>query len=337
MSGQTETPGVTILYEDNHVICAVKPRGLLSQADETGAPDMLTVLKRYIKEKYGKPGEAYLGLVHRLDRPAGGVMVFARTSKAAGRLSAQMRGRDVQKTYFAVVRGEPPDATGRLEHTITKDRLTNTVRVSSVTQHNAAAGGGMNAVLEYITLEAVTVDHTGARRSGGGAGDIMMSLVRVNLLTGRPHQIRAQFAHIGNPIVGDRKYGTGYAPAGRATAEAQWPASRATGAEAKWLVNRAADTEAERPASRVTGAEAKWLVNRAVVAEAQWRASRVAGADAQWPASRAVIAEAEWPALWAASIEFEHPVTHRRIAVSAPPPGDYPWSAFGAELMQLQN
>ena len=198
---------VTILYEDNHIICAVKPRGILSQADDTGAPDMLTILKRYVKMKYRKKGAVYLGLVHRLDRPVGGVMLFARTSKAAGRLSAQLRERIVKKIYFTVLEGMPDQSSGRLEHCIGKERHTNIVHISE------ARGADVNdkgyAVLDYQTLEK--------------SRDGKMALVRVEPLTGKPHQIRAQFSHIGHPIVGDRKYGGGfYADTG---SPALWAAS----------------------------------------------------------------------------------------------------------------
>ena len=182
---------VTILYEDNHLLCAVKPRGILSQADGTGAPDMLTILKRYIKIKYDKKGAVYLGLTHRLDRPVGGVMVFARTSKAAGRISAQFRGRTVKKTYFAVLDGAPDSVEGRLEHRVGKESQNNIVRVSEA--GDADIGGKEYAVLDYRLLD----------KSRDGA----LALVRVEPLTGRPHQIRAQFAYIGHPVAGDRKYG----------------------------------------------------------------------------------------------------------------------------------
>ena len=205
--------GVKILYEDNHVICAVKPCGTLSQADGSAAADMLTILKAYIKEKYGKQGEAYLGLVHRLDRPVGGVMVFARTSKAAGRLSAQIRGRTVKKVYFAVLGGSPGGASGRLEHIIKKDRMVNLVRVTEAESTDAVSKD--YAALDYVTLAAQTpcdsMDGSGGGGRGGvaasGARNSPLTLVRVNLITGKPHQIRAQFAHIGCPVIGDRKYG----------------------------------------------------------------------------------------------------------------------------------
>ena len=195
---------VRILYEDNHVICAVKPRGVLSQADGTGAPNMLAILKRYIKDKYKKRGDAYLGLVHRLDRPVGGVMAFARTSKAAGRLSEQIRERGVKKIYYAVLRGAPADSSGRLEHMIYKDRSANLVRVADITRPET--GGDKSAPdSAYAALDYQTLANVDGKADGSGE----MALVRVGLITGRPHQIRAQFAYIGHPVIGDRKYGAG--------------------------------------------------------------------------------------------------------------------------------
>ena len=179
------TGGVKILYEDNHLIVAVKPAGILSQSDGSDAPDMLTILKAYIKEKYNKPGEVYLGLVHRLDRPVSGVMVFARTSKAASRLSEQIRTRKVDKIYRAVVQGKM-DASGSIENYILKDSSTNTVSV-----HDREVPGSKYAALDYKTVKTLED----------------RSLVEIKLGTGRAHQIRAQFANSGHPLLGDRRYG----------------------------------------------------------------------------------------------------------------------------------
>ena len=177
--------GVKVLYEDNHIIVAIKPSGVLSQSDGTNSPDMLTILKAYIKEKYEKPGEVYLGLVHRLDRPVSGVMVFARTSKAASRLSEQIRNRKVEKIYRCIVTGELK-GEGRLENFISKDESNNTVTVS-----DSEKPGYKASYLDYRAL-----DH----KDG-------MTLAEVKLGTGRSHQIRAQMAHAGYPLVGDQKYG----------------------------------------------------------------------------------------------------------------------------------
>ena len=177
--------GVKVLYEDNHLIVAIKPAGVLSQSDGSNAPDMLTILKAYIKDKYQKPGEVYLGLVHRLDRPVSGVMVFARTSKAASRLSEQIRTRRVEKIYRCVVNGVL-EGEGRLDNFISKDEASNTVTVSDVEKPGFKA-----SYLDYRAL---------ASKDG-------MTLAEVKLGTGRSHQIRAQMAHAGHPLLGDQKYG----------------------------------------------------------------------------------------------------------------------------------
>lgn len=174
---------LNILYEDNHIIVVEKPVGILSQADKSNAPDMLSLIKAYIKEKYHKPGNVYLGLVHRLDRNVGGIMVFAKTSKAASRLSEQVRLRTLHKNYLAVVHGLTPP-NGRLIHYLSKDEERNFVSVVSEAE-------GKYAELSYKRL----------------ADDGQYSLVQVDLKTGRPHQIRVQFAAIGHPLYGDHRYG----------------------------------------------------------------------------------------------------------------------------------
>lgn len=184
-SAITVFEGIKILYEDNHLIVCIKPAGVLSQSDGSGAPDMLTILKRYIKEKFEKPGEVYLGLVHRLDRPVSGVMVFARTSKAASRLSEQIRSRKVEKLYRCVVNGVLEGA-GRLENYISKDDDKNIVTVSDT---------------EKPGFKATYLDYRAVSSQEG------LTLVEVKLGTGRSHQIRAQMAHKGYPLVGDQKYG----------------------------------------------------------------------------------------------------------------------------------
>lgn len=177
--------GVQVLYEDNHVIVAIKPAGVLSQGDGSNSPDMLTILKAYIKEKYNKPGEVYLGLVHRLDRPVSGVMVFARTSKAASRLSEQIRTNKVEKIYRCVVCGLL-EGSGRLENYLNKDETRNMVTVSDVEKPG----------FKYCFLDYKAID------SKDG-----LTLAEVKLGTGRPHQIRAQMSHSGHPLLGDQKYG----------------------------------------------------------------------------------------------------------------------------------
>ncbi|MGO4343986.1 RluA family pseudouridine synthase [Paenibacillus sp. MCAF9] len=177
---------IKVLFEDNHLIAVVKPPGVLSQEDDTGDADMLTLLKQDIKERYNKPGNVFLGLVHRLDRMVGGVMIFAKTSKAASRLSESVRSRHFGKTYVCVVQGAPKQAQARLTHYIVKNSKQN-----QVTVYNKPTNEAKEAILDY-EVAAVSGRY---------------SLIAVKLHTGRPHQIRAQLAHIGCPLVGDLKYG----------------------------------------------------------------------------------------------------------------------------------
>ncbi|GGG58764.1 RluA family pseudouridine synthase [Paenibacillus radicis (ex Gao et al. 2016)] len=179
-------PSIEVLYEDNHMIAVVKPPGIPSQEDESGDPDMLTLIKEDLKERHNKPGNVFLGLVHRLDRQVGGVMVFAKTSKGASRLSESVRNRSFGKTYMCVVHGVPAAAEAQLRHYIRKDAKRN-----QVTVFDAPAAEAKEAILDYAVVAS-----QGSR-----------SLVAIRLHTGRPHQIRAQMAHIGCPLVADRKYG----------------------------------------------------------------------------------------------------------------------------------
>jgi len=177
---------LNIVFEDNHLLVVVKPQNVPSQGDESGDKDMLTLLKEYLADKYNKQGNVYLGLVHRLDRPTGGVMVFAKTSKCAERLSESMRNGDLEKKYLAVVQGELPAKNGRLDNYLYKYASLNIVKVVPPTTE-----GAKRAVLDYKAL-AVKDNQT---------------LVQIKLYTGRSHQIRAQMSFIGNPLVGDAKYG----------------------------------------------------------------------------------------------------------------------------------
>ena len=171
---------INIIYEDNHLLVVEKKPNILVQADDTKDADLLTILKDYIKEKYNKPGNVYLGLVHRLDRPVGGVMVFAKTSKAASRLSEQVRTRSFEKTYYAVLCGKAK-TTATLVDKLEKDIKTNIVKVSE---------NGKEAILNY---ELINYKEN-------------MSLVKINLKTGRPHQIRVQFSSRTLPLYGDQRY-----------------------------------------------------------------------------------------------------------------------------------
>ena len=184
-------PKLQILYEDNHCIVVDKPNNLPVQADSSGDADLLSMVKEYVKEKYNKPGTAYIGLVHRLDRPAGGLVVLARTSKAAARLSAQVRSRELGRQYLLVVRGEPKMRSGEIKNYLLKDTAANMVRIVT-----AATEGAKEAILNYRLLQ--TVHHPSEGK---------LSLIEASLQTGRSHQIRVQMAGLGCPLYGDQKYG----------------------------------------------------------------------------------------------------------------------------------
>ena len=180
---------LNILYEDNHIIVVVKPPNIPSQGDKTEDEDMLTIIKGYIKEKYNKPGNVYLGLVHRLDRPVGGVMVFAKTSKAAARLSEQVRNKVFKKEYLAIVDGKVQNQNGTLEDYLLKNEKTNTSKVVKKETRNSKY-----AKLDY---EALKYNE-----------EINLTLLKILLHTGRHHQIRVQLSNFGHSICGDQKYGT---------------------------------------------------------------------------------------------------------------------------------
>ncbi|MEY8370254.1 RluA family pseudouridine synthase [Aerococcaceae bacterium 50-4] len=185
---------VPILYEDNHLLLVQKPVNIPVQGDQSGDKDLLTYLKEDIKVRYNKPGNVYLGLVHRLDRPVGGAMVFAKTSKAASRLSDQVRRNAMGRTYYAVVHGKPKQESSRLIDYLYKDRKKNIVSIVSKNHKE-----GKKAVLDYSII---------ASKDG-------LSLVSVQLQTGRPHQIRVQMAGMGTPIWGDQKYGQKFSKVGQ--------------------------------------------------------------------------------------------------------------------------
>ena len=171
---------INILYEDNHIIVVEKMINIPVQEDDSKDIDMLTIIKKYLKEKYNKPGNVYLGLVHRLDRPVGGVMVFAKTSKAASRLSEQVRTHQLKKKYYAVVEGNIKDK-GILKDKLLKDSKTNMVKVSP---------NGKDAELSYNVI---------GRKDN-------LNLLDIDLKTGRSHQIRVQFSSRENPLYGDQRY-----------------------------------------------------------------------------------------------------------------------------------
>lgn len=178
-----------ILYEDNHIIVVEKPPNIPSQGDKTEDEDMLTMIKHYLKEKYQKPGNVYLGLIHRLDRPVGGVMVFAKTSKAASRLSEQVRNKTFQKEYLVIVDGKLKKENGTLENYLLKNQKNN---ISKVVKENTK-----NAKYAKLDYEVLKYNE-----------EIDLSLLKILLHTGRHHQIRVQLANIGHSICGDQKYGT---------------------------------------------------------------------------------------------------------------------------------
>ena len=171
---------INIIYEDNHLLVIEKPINIPVQEDSSKDKDLLTMLKEYIKKRDNKPGNVYLGLIHRLDRPVGGIMVFAKTSKCASRLSEQVRNRTFKKTYYAVVEGKV-EKKGTLKDYLLKDSKTNMVKVDKK---------GKEAILDY---ELVTYKDN-------------LSLVKINLQTGRSHQIRVQFSSRLNPLYGDQRY-----------------------------------------------------------------------------------------------------------------------------------
>src|SRR5262245_21974189 len=177
---------IEVLYEDNHCLAVNKPAGVPCQGDESGAETLVDLAGRYLKQRYGKPGNVYVGLVHRLDRPTSGVVLLARTSKAAGRLSAQFREGAVEKVYWAIVEGVPAVDGGTWEDRLEKDRRANQSRVLA-----ESGGGGKAARVDFRVL---------GRWPGAAWLELRPS-------TGRSHQLRVQLASRELPIAGDLKYG----------------------------------------------------------------------------------------------------------------------------------
>lgn len=178
---------LNVVYEDNQIIVVIKPQNVPTQADSSNDADMLTMVKAYIKEKYNKPGNVFVGLVHRLDRPTGGVMIFAKTSKAASRLSESIKSGELKKNYLTIVEGGLKDKKQKLINYLKKNEKTNVVKVVG-----QAVSDAKYAELEYVVLDEKN----------------NTSLLNINLITGRSHQIRAQLSNLGNPIYNDFKYGS---------------------------------------------------------------------------------------------------------------------------------
>jgi len=179
---------LNVLYEDNHIIVVEKPVNVLSQSDSTNDVDLLSMVKDYVKVKYNKPGNVYIGLIHRLDRPVGGVMVFAKTSKAAARLSEQVRIKEFEKKYLVVVNGKLARKQGTFEDYLLKNEKKNMSKVVAENTKNSKYANLDYEVLKYNE-------------------EINLSVVKVHLHTGRHHQIRVQFSSRDHSIYGDQKYG----------------------------------------------------------------------------------------------------------------------------------
>ena len=179
---------LNVLYEDNHIIVVEKIVNIPSQADKTGDIDMLTIIKDYLKEKYNKPGNVYLGLVHRLDRPVGGVMVFAKTSKAASRLSEEVRAKVFKKKYLVIANGKFENNKGSYEDYLLKNQAKN---MSKVVKEETK-----NSKLASLDYEVIKYDE-----------ELNLSVVKIDLHTGRHHQIRVQLSSRNHSIYGDQKYG----------------------------------------------------------------------------------------------------------------------------------
>ncbi|MFA6867169.1 MAG: RluA family pseudouridine synthase [Clostridia bacterium] len=185
---------LNIVYEDNHVIVVVKPQNIPCCPDSSGDPDLLSVVKEYMVKTYNKPGDAYVGLVHRLDRPTGGVMVYAKTSKASARLCDTIKLGEFEKKYLTVVIGTPKEKQiSYLTNYLKKDCTRNLVYIAPMSEE-----GAKKAILSYKVLDS----------------NETVSLVDVRLHTGRSHQIRVQMANLGTPLFGDQKYGNGKTPVG---------------------------------------------------------------------------------------------------------------------------
>ena len=180
---------IKVIYEDNHLIAINKPAGYLVQGDKTGDMPLSEMVKHWIKMRYNKPGNVFCGVIHRLDRPVSGVLIFARTSKALPRMNKLFQERDVKKTYWAITKERPEPISGKIENFLLKDKSKNVSKAYNAKGRRTA--GAKKSTTEYEVI-----------------GEIEQhNLIQVNPITGRPHQIRVHLAGIGCPIMGDLKYG----------------------------------------------------------------------------------------------------------------------------------
>ena len=183
---QSNKENLQVLFEDNHILIVNKRAGDITQGDKTGDKPLSEVVKEYVKDKYNKPGNVFIGTVHRLDRPTSGIVIFARTSKALERLNKMLRDKVIQKTYWAIVKNQPKVKTDTLTNFLKKDSKKNKSFV-----YKKEIEGSKKATLHFKVIQKLD----------------NYSLLEVDLETGRHHQIRTQLSHIGSPIKGDLKYG----------------------------------------------------------------------------------------------------------------------------------
>lgn len=186
-------PKLRVLFEDNHCLAVLKPAGVLTMGDRTGDVSLVDLAREYLRQKYDKPGNVFVGVVHRLDRPVSGVLLFAKTSKAAARLSEQFRKHSIRKVYHCVVEGRPAKPTGDLSDWLVKDAIRNVTRALPKSKVESPLSD--EAKLSHLTYRCLKSDGS-------------LSLLEIELLTGRSHQIRVQLSSRGWPICGDAKYGS---------------------------------------------------------------------------------------------------------------------------------
>ncbi|RKD29524.1 RluA family pseudouridine synthase [Thermohalobacter berrensis] len=197
---------LNIIHEDKHIIVTEKPSGVPSQSDKTGAKDMITILKEYLKSKYPNAKNPYIGLVHRLDRPVGGLMVFAKTKEANAKLSEEIRTKRLKKEYYAIVCGKPEKEREELRNYL---KRIGSINMSKVVTKNAKRA--KEAILEYEFIDSIETDEYG-----------VLSLLKIKLKTGRHHQIRVQLSNANMPIWGDKKYNKTFAKMRKFTPIALW-------------------------------------------------------------------------------------------------------------------